>query len=52
MDEKVVARIAALEKQVQFLTQKLDEARRYTGLPSIIDEQLLAINSRQRGQAA
>jgi hypothetical protein len=50
MDPKDEARLAALEKQVERLTQVLDGTRRHIGLPSIIDEQLLAINLRgQRG---
>jgi hypothetical protein len=51
-----IAKIAELEKQIRFLTQKLDETRRAFGMSGIIDEQLLAINARKdalaRGHAA
>jgi len=51
-----IAKNAELEKQIRFLTQKLDETRRAFGMSGIIDEQLLAINARKdalaRGHAA
>ncbi len=53
--EKAEASITRLERRVEFLTQKLDEARRAVRLSSIIDEQLAAINARVpygRGDAA
>jgi len=55
MDQKTEARIAALERRIEFLTQKLDEARRAVRLSSILDEQIIAINARVpygRGDAA
>ena len=45
MDDK--ARIAELERKVEWLTRKLDEARRVCGLAAIIDDQLVFINQRR-----
>ena len=62
MDQKIEARLAALEKQVafltqrnEFITQRLDEVRRLNRMSSIIDDQLVSINTRSpfmRGDAA
>jgi len=45
MDEKT--RIVELERKVEMLTRKLDEARRVCGLSPIIDDQLIFINQRR-----
>jgi hypothetical protein len=38
--------VAELKRQVEFLTQKLDECRRALRLSPLLDAQLLHINSR------
>jgi hypothetical protein len=51
--EKTEARLAALEKQNEFLLQKLDEVRRHCRLSPVIDDQTAFINQRKdRGFAA